>query len=308
MRLLRMRGVGGAEGGSSAMAMQVTDEYRKALNAQFGFDKPIIAQYGTWLVKNKMGMTLPSNDYPDKTAWELIKSRFPVSLWFGLVSFVLTYLVCIPLGIAKALRHRQFFDAFSSVVVFIAYAIPAFALAMILKALFCGTLDSFWDVFPLGGISSDFDVEVSSWKIFLDRAWHMALPVACYVAGNFAMLTLLMKNSLLDQISADYVRTAIAKGVSRKRAIWGHAFRNALVPVATGFGSMFSVFFAGSVIIERIFEIPGMGRLSLDALEGRDYTVFLALLVMTSLAMLIGSLISDFLYMLIDPRIDFSKK
>jgi microcin C transport system permease protein len=136
----------------------------------------------------------------------------------------------------------------------------------------------------------------------------MALPVACYVSGNFALLTLLMKNSLLDQISADYVRTVIAKGASRKRAIWGHAFRNALVPIATGFGSMFGVFFAGSVIIERIFEIPGMGRLSLDALEGRDYTVFLALLALTSLSMLIGGLISDFLYMIIDPRIDFSKK
>jgi microcin C transport system permease protein len=255
-----------------------------------------------------MGMKLPSNDYPNKTAWDLIKSRFPVSLWFGLVSFVLTYLVCIPLGIAKALKHRQGFDTFSSIVVFIAYAIPSFALAMTLKALFCGTLDSLWDVFPLGGISSDFDVEVSSWKMFLDRAWHMALPVACYVSGNFAMLTLLMKNSLLDQISADYVRTVIAKGASRKRAIWAHAFRNALVPIATGFGSMFSVFFAGSVIIERIFEIPGMGRLSLDALEGRDYTVFLALLALTSLSMLIGGLISDFLYMIIDPRIDFSKK
>jgi microcin C transport system permease protein len=308
MRLMRLRGMGGADGGGSSITMQVTDEYRKQLNAQFGFDKPIPLQYWNWLVTNRMGMKLPSNDYPNKTAWDLIKSRFPVSLWFGLVSFVLTYLVCIPLGIAKALKHRQAFDAFSSVVVFIAYAIPSFALAMTLKALFCGTLDSLWDVFPLGGISSDFDIEVSAWKMFLDRAWHMTLPVACYVSGNFALLTLLMKNSLLDQISADYVRTVIAKGASRKRAIWGHAFRNALVPIATGFGSMFGVFFAGSVIIERIFEIPGMGRLSLDALEGRDYTVFLALLALTSLSMLIGGLISDFLYMIIDPRIDFSKK
>jgi microcin C transport system permease protein len=308
MRLMRMRGVGGSEGGGSAVAMQVTEEYRKQLNAQFGFDKPIAMQYWNWLAVNKMGMTLPSNDYPNKTAWDLIKSRFPVSLWFGLVSFVLTYLVCIPLGIAKALKHNQAFDAFSSVVVFAAYAIPSFALAMMLKALFCGTLDSLWDVFPLGGISSDFDVEVSGWTRFADRAWHMALPVACYVSSHFALLTLLMKNSLLDQISADYVRTVIAKGASRKRAIWGHAFRNALIPIATGVGSMFGVFFAGSVIIERIFEIPGMGRLSLDALEGRDYTVFLALLALTSLAMLIGGLISDFLYMIIDPRIDFSKK
>jgi microcin C transport system permease protein len=136
----------------------------------------------------------------------------------------------------------------------------------------------------------------------------MALPVACYVAGGFAMLTLLMKNSLLDQISADYVRTVIAKGATRRRAIWAHAFRNALIPVATGVGSMISLMFAGSIIIETIFEIPGMGRLSWDALIGRDYAVFLALTALTAMFQLVGNLVSDVLYMIIDPRIDFSKK
>lgn len=309
IRMMRMKGISqqgaSSQANASASVGNVTAEYRRELEAQFGFDKPLYRQYWDWLVVNRMGLKLPSYDYPNKTAWQLIASRIPVSLWFGLASFLLTYLICIPLGIAKALRHRQTFDALSSLVVFAAYAIPSFALAMMLKTLFCGTVEGFFDIFPLGGISSDFDVEPGLFTAFLDRAWHMALPVACYVAGGFAMLTLLMKNSLLDQISADYVRTVIAKGATRRRAIWAHAFRNALVPVATGFGSMISMLFAGSIIVETIFEIPGMGRLSWDALIGRDYAVFLALLALTASFQLIGNLISDILYMLIDPRIDF---
>lgn len=309
MRLLKMRGMG-AEGArtSQTIGANVTEEYRKELEKQFGFDKPIYEQYYNWLITNCMGMNLPSYDYPNKTAWQLIKSRIPISIWFGLTAFILTYLICIPLGILKALNHRHIFDAFSSLVVFIAYAIPSFALGMALKAIFCGSVEGLWDVFPIAGVSSDFDFEPTFWEWFLDRAWHMFLPICCYVAGSFAMLTLLMKNSLLDQISADYVRTVIAKGGSRCRAIWVHAFRNSLIPLATGIGSMIGLIFAGSIIIESIFEIPGMGRLSWDALVGRDYSVFLALLTLTASFQLIGNLISDVLYMIIDPRIDFSKK
>lgn len=312
MRLLRLRGLSAQGGEVSASAAvgrnQVTDEYRRQLERQFGFDRPVLSQYWNWLVTNRMGLSLPSYDYPDRTCWQLVKSRIPVSLWFGLASFVLTYLICIPLGIAKALRHRQAFDAVSSLVVFAAYAVPSFALAMVLKMAFCGTVDGLFDVFPLGGLASDFDVEPSFWTAALDRAWHMVLPVACYVVGSFAMLTLLMKNSLLDQISADYVRTVIAKGATRRRAIWAHAFRNALIPVVTGLGSMLGLLFAGSIVIETIFEIPGMGRLSWDALVGRDYAVFLALLSLTASFQLIGNLVSDLLYMMIDPRIDFTRK
>ena len=310
MRLMRMKGLGNAaaEGGGGTVAgrNQVTEEYKKQLESQFGFDKPIARQYWDWLVVNRMGMDIPSYDYPDRTAWQLIRSRIPVSLWFGFVSFVLTYLICIPLGIAKALRHRKPFDAVSSVVIFMAYAVPSFALAMVLKMTLCGTVEGFFDIFPLGGLASDFDLEPSALRAFADRAWHMALPVACYVAGSFAMLTLLMKNSLLDQISSDYVRTVIAKGATRRRAVWGHAFRNALIPIATGLGPMIGLLFAGSIIIENIFEIPGMGRLSWDALIGRDYAVFLALLALTASFQLVGNLVSDLLYVVIDPRIDFS--
>lgn len=307
IQLMKMRNIGGAESRGSTSVTQVTAEYRQELTKQFGFDRPVAIQYWDWLVNKRMGMRIPSYDYPNRTAWQLISSRIPVSLWFGITSFLLSYLICIPLGIAKALRHRQAFDAVSSLVVFAGYAIPAFALGMVLKMLFCGTVEGLGDLFPLGGFESDF-ADAPSWcERLADRAWHMALPVACYVAADFAVLTLIMKNSLLDQIASDYVRTVLAKGATRKRAIWGHAFRNALIPIATGFGSILGLLFAGSIIIESIFEIPGMGRLSWDALTGRDYVVFMALLALTSVIQLIGNLLSDFCYMLIDPRIHFGK-
>jgi microcin C transport system permease protein len=307
VQLMKMRSIGGVESRGGAGVTQVTEEYRQELTRQFGFDRPVHVQYWDWLVHKRMGMLIASYDYPNRTAWQLIASRIPVSLWFGVISFVLSYLICIPLGIAKALRHRQAFDAASSLIVFAGYAIPAFALGMVLKMLFCGTVEGLGDVFPLGGFESDFAAAPSWAERLADRAWHMALPVACYVAADFAVLTLIMKNSLLDQIASDYMRTALAKGATRRRAIWGHAFRNALIPVATGFGSILGMLFAGSIIIESIFEIPGMGRLSWDALTGRDYAVFMALLALTALIQLIGNLLSDFCYMLIDPRIHFNK-
>jgi len=311
MRLMRLKGLA-AEGAASTRTTngrnQISEEYRKQLERQYGFDRPLLRQYWDWLVVNRAGLGLPSYDFPDKTAWQLIRSRLPVSVWFGLSSFLLTYLICIPLGIAKALRHRQTFDMVSSIVVFVAYAVPSFALAMILKMMLCGTTEGLFDLFPIGGLVSDFDIEPSFWAAIADRAWHMVLPIACYVAGSFAMLTILMKNSLLDQISADYVRTVIAKGATRRRAIWGHAFRNALIPIVTGLGPMVGFLFAGSMIIETIFEIPGMGRLGWDALVGRDYAVFLALLALTAGFQLLGNLLSDLLYMVIDPRVDFSGK
>ena len=306
--LMQMRNLGGAEAHASGSVQQVTEEYREELRRQFGFDRPIRTQYYDWLVTNRMGMRINSYDYPNRTAWQLISARIPVSLGFGITSFLLSYLICIPLGIAKALRHRQAFDAVSSLVVFVGYAIPAFALAMVLKMLFCGTVENLWDVFPLGGFGSDDASLLPPLERLADRAWHMALPVVCYVAGNFAVLTLMMKNSLLDQISRDYVRTVLAKGATRTRAIWLHAFRNALIPIATGFGGILTVLFAGSIIIENIFEIPGMGRLSWDALNSRDYAVFMALLALTSVLQLLGNLVSDFCYMLIDPRIHFGKR
>ena len=308
MRLARLRGLGSGEAGTQAgRVAAITEEQRRELTRQFGFDQPFMRQYARWLLRDAMGLRMASYDYPDRTAGGLIAARFPVSLSFGIAGFVLAYLVCIPLGMAKALRHGTRFDAATSVIVFVGYALPAFALGMLLKMLFCGTVESLWSFFPLGGFESAEAASLAFWPRLLDRTWHMALPVVCYVAGSFAMLTLLMKNSLLEQISADYVRTAFAKGASPRRALWGHAFRNALIPIATGFGGILSLLFAGSVIIERVFEIPGMGRLSLDAITGRDYAVFMAILAVTSSLQLLGNLLSDCCYMLIDPRIHFGR-
>lgn len=306
MRLARLRGIGTADGGSGRVAL-VASEQREALRAQFGFDRPLLEQYCKWLFKDAMGLRMPSYDYPERTAGELIASRIPVSLWFGISGFVLAYLICIPLGMAKAMRNGTRFDLWTSFVVFAGYALPTFALGMLLRMLFCGTLEDMPAMLPLGGVASANMDGAPFWTAFADRLRHMALPVACYVAGSFAMLTLLMKNSLLEQISADYVRTVVAKGAAPSYALWRHALRNSLIPIATGFGSIFSLLFAGSVIIERIFEIPGMGRLSLDAIAGRDYAVFMAILAVTSVFQLLGNLLSDCCYMLIDPRIHFGK-
>ncbi|MGN0856548.1 MAG: ABC transporter permease subunit [Candidatus Spyradenecus sp.] len=306
LKLAQMRGMGGGgEAGGGANAALISEGMKKELEKQFGFDQPMWKQYVTWAFRDGLGMKMKSYEYPDRTAWELIRRRLPVSLWFGIVSFLMSYLVCIPLGIAKALRHGTPFDFASSIIVFSAYAIPSFAVGMILKMCLSGTVDGLWDIFPIGGFESDAAAAAGGWTLFCDRAYHMVLPVIAYVMTSFALLTIMMKNSLMEQMSADYVRTVLAKGAKRSRAIWCHALRNALIPIATGFGGVLGVLFAGSMIIETLFEIPGMGQLSLNALVGHDYAVFMAMLVMTASIQLLGNLISDFCYMLIDPRIHF---
>ena len=306
--VMQMKGIGGGESRLTTGATgTISAEQRKALERHFGFDKPFPVRYWKWLAHDRLGMRQESFKYPNKTAWQLIRERFPVSLIFGLTGMLLSYLICIPLGITKALRNGSTFDLASSVVVLAGYAIPALALGMILKMLFCGTVENLWDVFPLSGFHSENYDSLSAWGKLGDAAWHMALPVLCYVIGGFAVLTLLMKNSLLDQIGKDYLRTVLAKGGSARRAVWGHALRNALIPIATGIGGILTVMFAGSVIIEQIFEIPGMGRLSLEAIVGRDYPVFMGILSLTSILGLVGNILSDFCYILIDPRISFTR-
>ncbi len=306
--IMQMKGMGAGESvrGIESSA-SISAQQRKAIEEHFGFDKPFYRRYWKWLVTDRLGMKMESYKFPNKTAWQLIKERFKVSLVFGITGFVLSYLVCIPLGIIKALKHNRMFDLASSLVVFIGYAIPTFAFGMVLKMLFCGTVEGLWDFFPVSGFYSDNFASMTFWKQAGDIFEHMFLPVMCYVIGNFAVLTLLMKNSLIEQISKDYVRTVLAKGGSFNRAVWGHALRNSLIPIATGLGSILTVMFAGSVIIEQVFEIPGMGRLSLEAIVGRDYPVFMGILSLTSVLGLVGNILSDFLYVLIDPRITFQK-
>lgn len=305
-RIAQMRGMGSGEaGGGSGSNVSITEDQRRAIEREFGFDKPFLLRYWTWLVSDAMGMKAYSYKYNNKTVWQLVKERFPISLTFGITGFVLTYLICVPLGIAKALRNGGVFDVLSSVVVLVLYAIPAFAFGMILKTLFCGTSDQFYDWFPIGGFRSENWDQLDAWEKVKDQTHHMFLPVLCYLIGNFAVLTILMKNSLLDQIAQDYVRTVLAKGGTMQRAVWGHALRNAIIPIVTGIGGILSIMFAGSVLIERVFAINGIGLLTLDAIVGRDYMVFMGTLGLTSIVALLGRVLSDFCYVLVDPRISF---
>ncbi|EMG20850.1 ABC transporter, permease protein [Leptospira interrogans serovar Copenhageni str. LT2050] len=234
---------------------------------------------------------------------ELILEKLPVSLTFGLSGFLLSYLICIPLGITKALRNGERFDITSSGIILITYSIPVFALSVLLLYTFAsGELLS---IFPLGHEVSDEYESLSSWEKVIDRIEHMFLPVICYVSGSFAVLTLLMKNSLLDQISKEYVRTALSKGFSFQEAIFKHALRNSLIPIATGFGNNLSLIFAGSLVIELVFNIDGMGLLSFQAVTERDTDLMMGLLFVQSLLSLVGNILSDFCYVLIDPRIQF---
>ena len=305
-RIAQMRGMGSGEsGGGAGSNVSITEDQRKAIEREFGFDKPFLVRYSNWLFRDAMGMNAYSYKYNNKKVWQLITERFPVSLTFGVTGFVLTYLVCIPLGIFKALRNGSSFDVLSSLVVLVLYAIPAFAFGMILKTLFSGTSDAFFDWFPIGGFRSENWHELSTWEKIKDQTHHMFLPVLCYVIGNFAVLTILMKNSLLDQIAQDYVRTVLAKGGTMRRAVWGHALRNAIIPIVTGIGGILSIMFAGSVLIERVFAINGIGLLTLDAIIGRDYMVFMGTLALTAILGLVGRIFSDFCYVLVDPRISF---
>ncbi len=306
--LMNMRG--GASGGeSSATATKgsaaISEEQREAIRKHYGFDRPFVQRYWKWLWHDRIGMAMESYRFPNKTAWQLISERFPVSLTFGLTGFLLTYLVCIPLGLAKALWHGRAFDLASSAIVFIGYSIPAFALGMVLKMAFCGTVDQMWDLLPATGFHSQDFQELGPGARALDVARHMFLPVLCYMSGSFAVLTLLMKNSILEQINSDYVRTVYAKGAGTARVLLAHVLRNALIPVATGLGGVLTIMFAGSVIIERVFEIPGMGTLILEATVSRDYPVFMGVLSLTAILGLLGNILSDFAYILIDPRISF---
>ncbi|MCA8980353.1 MAG: ABC transporter permease subunit [Planctomycetes bacterium] len=235
---------------------------------------------------------------------DLIVQRFPISIRFGLTGFLLAYFVCIPLGIAKAVRHGSKFDILSSATVFIGYSIPGWALGVVMLVLFGG--GSFWDFFPLGGTESDNFADLSLWAKTIDVLHHMVLPVIAYSIGSFATLTVLTKNALMENLGQDYVRTAFAKGLTERRVIMVHALRNSLIPVCTGLGHALSIVMAGSYLVEKVFNIDGIGLLGFTSIIGRDYAVVMGVLVINTLLMLVGNIISDVLYVLVDPRIRFN--
>ena len=236
---------------------------------------------------------------------DVMKPRFKISLFFGLTGILLSYLVCIPLGIKKALSHGSVFDFSSSALIFVAYSIPGWALGGVLLVLFGG--GSFFDVFPLGGFRSPteiWDTLTPVQKVF-DQIHHMILPIIAWTITSFATMTVLMKNSLLENLSQDYVRTAFAKGLKEKRVIWLHAMRNSLIPIASGIGHLLGVVIAGSYFIERMFNIDGFGRMAFEAILSRDYPITLGFLVIVVMLRLLGNLISDITLAAVDPRIRF---
>ena len=240
-----------------------------------------------------------------KPVTDVMKPKFKISLFFGLTGIILSYLVCIPLGIKKALSHGSVFDFSSSALIFVAYSIPGWALGGVLLVIFGG--GSFFDVFPLGGFRSPseiWDTLTPIQKVF-DQIHHMILPIIAWTITSFATMTVLMKNSLLENLSQDYVRTAFSKGLKEKRVIWLHAMRNSLISIASGIGHILGVVIAGSYFIERMFNIDGFGRMAFEAILSRDYPITLGFLVIVVIIRLLGNLISDITLAAVDPRIRF---
>ena len=298
-------GGGGGEGGGSyggGRTSGVNEEIIEALKKQYGFDKPVLVRYGIWL-KNIFRLDFGESFTYGEPVIDVIKSKFPVSLQFGIVSLILTYLVCIPLGVKKALSAGQSFDRLSGILLYIAYSVPPLVLGIFLIVVFAG--ESYLSWFPIGGLYSDDYESLGFFAKILDRAHHFVLPTICYLIGGFTQLTLLTRNSMLDVIKSDYVRTARAKGLSEKIVVYKHALRNALIPVATGLGGYLGVFLTGSLIIEKMFNLDGIGLLSYSSILSRDYNVVMGLLFLSSMALMLGNLLSDLIYVMVDPRIDF---
>lgn len=304
MAIMQMRtgGQQGSEQGNNNTTQSIPQEAIEELKKFYGFDKPIYERYIIW-VGNLVQFDLGNSYKYNEPVWDVISSRFPVSIYFGLIGFSLTYLICVPLGVYKAVKNGSTFDFVSSALVFIGYSIPGFAFGAMMLVLFGG--GSFWDVFPLGGFrSSDWELLSSSEKIW-DKVQHTFLPVLSYMIGSFATLTILTKNSVIENLSQDYIRTAYSKGLSEKKVIFGHALRNSLIPISTGLGHAISLVLAGSFLIEKVFNINGMGLLGYESIIERDYPVVMGILVISTVLLLIGNILSDILYAIVDPRIRF---
>lgn len=280
----------------------LSDEQLAQLKAYYGFDKPVLSSYASWLWR-VLHLDLGSSTRFHDPVWELIRERLPVSIFYGVTTLILTYGVCIPLGLAKAMRHGSRFDSATSVIIFAGYALPGYVVAIALLTLF----SSYFDWFPLGGfVGDDFDNYGPGRKI-VDVAWHAVLPLTAYVAGSFALATLMMKNALMDNLSADYMRTAVAKGRTFDSAVRNDALRNSLIPLATSFGNNISLLLSGSFLIETIFNIDGIGLLGFESVVERDYPVVMGILVISSLLFLIGNILSDICVALVDPRVRFGE-
>ncbi len=300
--------VGSDQGGDSDYrgSKGLPPELMERIRELYGFDKPAHERFGLML-KNFATFDLGESYYKDTGVGELIVERLPVSISLGLWSTLIAYLVSIPLGIRKAVNHGTPFDVWTSYAIIIGYAIPSFLFAILLVVLFAG--GSFLDWFPLRGLTSDNFEQLSLWGKLVDYVHHITLPTIAIVIGNFATLTMLTKNSFLDEISKQYVQTARSKGLTEKRVLYGHVFRNAMLIVIAGFPAAFiSVFFTGVLLIEYIFSLDGLGLLGFEAVINRDYPVVFGTLFVFTLLGLVLKLVSDLTYVLVDPRIDFERR
>jgi microcin C transport system permease protein len=303
-RLIQQQSMAASEsatsGSDTTSGSSLSEQQLDELRAYYGFDKPVLVSYGIWLTK-LVQFDLGISTRYHEPVWHLIRDRLPVSLFYAFATLIITYGICIPLGIIKAIKHQTVIDNTSSILVFIGYAIPGYVVGISLITVFA----SHWDVFPLGGFTSDEYDRFSIGGKILDILYHAVLPLAAYVAGSFAQLTLIVKNTLMDNLAADYVRTAVAKGLDYKQAVFGHALRNSLIPLATGFGSSLTAVLGGSFLIEAIFNIDGMGLLGYESVLERDYPVVMGILAISALLFLLGNILSDFFVALADPRVQF---
>ena len=310
--------VAGAQSGPQAMEMtdSVQTQYAgaqgldpeliKAIEKQFGFDKPLHERYFKML-KDYLLLDLGESYYQNRPVLDLIKERLPVSISLGLWSLLLVYTISIPMGIAKAVRDGSRFDAWTSGFIFVGYAVPSFLFAVFLIVLFAG--GSYLDLFPLKGLTSNNFEDLSPFEKVIDYFWHLALPVTALTIGGFATLTMLTKNSFLDEISKQYVLTARAKGINQKRVLYGHVFRNAMLIVIAGFpAALVGVLFTGVLLIEVIFSLDGLGLLGFEAVLRRDYPIMFGTLFIFTFIGLIMTLVGDITYTLVDPRIDFETR
>lgn len=303
-------GVGGSSGegisGGSRASRGLDPKLIADIEKQYGFDKP--APERLWLMlKSYAQLDFGNSFFRGKTVIDLILEKMPVTISLGLWATLITYLVSIPLGIRKAVRHGSSFDVWSSTAIVIGYAMPAFLFAMFLIVVFAGGTSLNW--FPVRGLVSENFEELSTVGKIADYFWHLILPVTSLVIGGFATLTILTKNSFLNEITRQYVVTARAKGLSERRVLYGHVFRNAMLLVISGIPQAFiAVFFAGSLLIEVIFSLDGLGRMSYEAAVSRDYPVVFGSLFIFTLFGLLIKLIGDLCYTLVDPRIDFAAR
>lgn len=287
-------------------AQGLDPEFIAELEKQFGFDKPLHVRFFN-MMQNYLVFDFGDSFFRDRKVVDLVIDKMPVSISLGVWTTLLVYLICIPLGVAKARRDGSRFDVWTSIMIVIGTAIPSFLFAVFLLVLFAG--GSYMDWFPLGGLVSENWNELSWPDRILDYFWHLALPITAMTIGGFATLTMLTKNSFLDQIHQQYVITARAKGLSERRVMYRHVFRNAMLIVIAGFpGAFVSILFTGSLLIEIIFSLDGLGLLGFEAAFNRDYPVMFATLYFFSLLGLVMNLVGDLVYTIIDPRIDFEAR